>query len=96
MGHTLAGLLHRVVFLYVGDTISQHSLHVCLVDLSILRGTAKYTVSGDWYICLVDLVASRNAGQTRSLCGCPAKSWMHFMSRALNNLDIVWPSCGLT
>ena len=25
-----------------------------------------------------------NAGQTRSLCIGPAKSWMHFMSRALN------------
>ena len=26
----------------------------------------------------------RNAGQMQSLCAGPAKSWMHFMSRALN------------
>ena len=58
MGHTLAGLLCRVVFLYVEDSIPLHSLHVCLVDLSILHVAAKYMVSGDLYICPVDLVAS--------------------------------------
>ena len=61
MGHTLAGLSHGVVLLYVGDSIPLCSLHVCLIDLSILCGTAKYTVSGDWYICPVDLVASLRA-----------------------------------
>ena len=36
----------------------------------------------------------RNAGQMQSLCVGPAKSWMHFMSRALNfpgyHLAVVW------
>ena len=58
MGHTLAGLSCGVVFLYVEDSIPLCSLHVFLVDLSILRGVSKYMVSGDWCICPVDLVAS--------------------------------------
>ena len=40
------------------NQIPQCSLHVFLVALSLLRGVSKYTVSGDWCVCPVDLVAS--------------------------------------
>ena len=101
MGHTLTGLLHRVVFLYIGDSIPLRSLHVCLVDLSILRGTAKFMVSGDWYVCPVDLVASLCVQCRTDQCleWLSAMSWMLFVSHALNTFgyflvvmrsDLVW------
>ena len=44
--------------IYIEDSIPLCSLHMFLVALSMLRGVSKYMVSGDWYVCPVDLVAS--------------------------------------
>ena len=43
---------------YIEDRIPLRSLHVFLVALSMLHGIFKNMVSGDWYVCPVDLVAS--------------------------------------
>ena len=76
MGYILAGLLHGVVFLYVGDSIPPRSLHMCLIDLSILPGTTKYTISEEWHVCPVDLVEGYmcNTEQTLVQHGHPAQS----------------------
>ena len=50
--------MQRGLPIYIEDRIPLRSLHMFLVALSILHGVSKYTVSGDWYICPVDLVAS--------------------------------------
>ena len=50
--------MQRGLPIYVEDRIPLHSLHVFLVALSMLRGIFKNMVSGDWYVCPVDLVAS--------------------------------------
>ena len=72
--------------IYVEDSIPLHGLHMFLVALSILRAVSKYTVSRDWYVFPVDLVANLCAQcrTDRLLEWHPAKSWMHFMSHALN------------
>ena len=44
--------------IYIDNRIPLRSLHMFLIALSIQCGVSKYTVSGDWYVCPVDLVAS--------------------------------------